>query len=82
MKMVLEEIEGKIARLVPDDTRLHPHYVSVEKLPENTVIGDVFEVEVELPSFTLVKMKKIENEREKRLADMKRKRENLLNGNN
>ena len=82
MKLVLEEIEGKIARLVPDDTRLHPQYISVDKLPKNIVIGDVFEVEVELPSFTLVALKKIKNERERRLRDMKRKREDLLNRNN
>lgn len=78
MKMVLESIEGEIARLIPDNPHLQPQYVSLKKMPKNSAVGDVFEVEVDLPSFKPVTITRLENEREKRMKRMKKKREQLL----
>jgi len=78
MKMVLDEIEGKVACLVPDSPNLPPFYLSVDKLPPNASLGDVFEVEVDLTSFKPVRIMKIEGEKEDRLKRMKEKREKLL----
>lgn len=78
MKMVLEEIEGKTACLIPDDVHFPSAYIDIKKLPTGSRVGDVFEVEVELPSFEPVRIVKIEGEKEERLKKMKAKRERLL----
>lgn len=78
MKMVLEEIEGNIACLIPDVPHFEPMYIAVQKLPSGSVLGDVFEVEVELPSFNLIHLSKVEGEKDKRLNRIKEKRERLL----
>lgn len=79
MKMVLEEIEGTIACLIPDAAHFQPIYVAIEKLPSGSVAGDVFEVEFDLPSFRPTRIVKMEGEKEKRLKRIKEKREWLLN---
>lgn len=78
MKMVLEEIDGRIARLIPDNDHFPASYVDISKLPKGCRLGEVFEVEVDLPSFEPVKITRIDGEREERLRKMKEKRERLL----
>ena len=78
MKMVLETIEDNIACLISDAAHFPAVYIHTDKLPSDAILGDVFEVEVELPSFKPVKLIKVRGEREERLEKMKKKREFLL----
>lgn len=75
MKMVLEEIEGELARFVPDEGPL----VLVKKncLPENYHLGELYEVSIE--GERVIAIKPLKKETEERLAKMKQKRAKLLN---
>lgn len=76
MYVVLEEIEGDIARLVPDSAQ-EPLYVPVTKLPRSYEIGDVFQVEDREGSLE-VSLKRDAKETEKRLEANRSKRKRLL----
>ncbi|ALV20681.1 MAG: DUF3006 family protein [Carnobacterium sp.] len=78
MKVVLEEIEGAVARLIPDDGS-EPIHIAVQSLPVESELGDVFEIDYQrrdnqtAPQLTL-----LPNEKSERMARMKAKREALL----
>lgn len=75
MKMVLEEIEGELARFIPDEGPLI--HVKKDCLPENYRIGELYEVTIE--DEQVIVIKPLKKETEERLAKMKQKRANLLN---
>ncbi|MGX7420586.1 DUF3006 family protein [Carnobacterium gallinarum] len=78
MKLVLEEIDDRIARLIPDNGTA-PYYLTVDDLPKDYQIGDVLNLSyLKTETSTLRKIEKVANEKEKRLKEMKAKREALL----
>ncbi|KRN56334.1 DUF3006 family protein [Carnobacterium divergens] len=79
MKVVLEEIENSIARLIPDDGQ-SPMYVLENELPKELQVGDVLELTYQRIDGKLIKsIQRLENEKEGRLKKMKEKRKALLN---
>lgn len=81
MKMVLEEIDTTIARLIPDNGA-GPFYVTVDDLPKGCQIGDVVNLSYQKGGAkTIRRLEKVVNEKEDRLAMMKAKREALLKRN-
>ncbi|MDT2010508.1 DUF3006 family protein [Carnobacterium divergens] len=79
MKVVLEEIENSIARLIPDNGQ-RPMYVLENELPKEVQVGDVLELTYQRIDGKLIKsIQRLENEKEGRLKKMKEKREALLN---
>lgn len=78
MKIVYEALEDtQLARMIPD-TGAAPIYLSSQLLPQQAVIGDVFELTQTENSVTLTLLTQ---EKETRLARLKSKREALLNRN-
>lgn len=78
MKMVLEEIEENIARLIPDSGAA-PFYLEIKHLPEKCQLGDVLNVYYQKENNQTTRLiEKLPNEAEQRLALMKAKREALL----
>lgn len=75
MKMVLEEIEGELARFIPDEGPLV--LVKKNRLPENYHLGELYEVSIE--GERVIAIKPLKKETEERLAKMKQKRAKLLN---
>lgn len=75
MKMVLEEIEGELARFIPDKGPLV--HVKKDHLPKNYHIGELYEVTIE--DERVIAIKPLKKETEDRLAKMKQKRSKLLN---
>lgn len=75
MEVVLEEIEGTVARLVPDDGD-SPIHLSIDQLPVNYEIGAVYDFKFTEgePHLTL-----LEDETKRRLKRIRSKRETLLN---
>lgn len=79
MKVVLEEIENSIARLIPDNGQ-SPMYVLENELPKEVQVGDVLELTYQRIDGKRIKsIQRLENEKEARLKKMKEKREALLN---
>ncbi|MCO6018070.1 DUF3006 family protein [Carnobacterium divergens] len=79
MKVVLEEIENAIARLIPDKGQ-SPMYVLESELPKEVEVGDVLELTYQRIDGKLIKkIQRLENEKERRIKKMKEKREALLN---
>ena len=75
MKMVLEEIEGELARFIPDEgPSVH---VKKDRLPENYHIGELYEVTID--GDRVIAIKHLKEETDERLAKMRQKRANLLN---
>lgn len=78
MKLVYEALENEqLARMIPDNETA-PIYLSIQLLPAQVVIGDVFELTQTEESTTLILLP---NEKETRLSRLKSKREALLNRN-
>lgn len=78
MKVVLEEIEGTVVRLIPDDGS-EPIHVDIQSLPFGSTIGDVFEYDYqERDNQVAPKLILLPNEKKVRLARTKAKREALL----
>lgn len=78
MKAVLEEFEGEVARLVPDDGS-DPIHVNLEYLPDECTLGDVFEVVYQKKdTLRIQELILLSNEKEQRMERMKAKREALL----
>lgn len=78
MRAIFEELEEDIARLIPDDGS-NPIEVSRWKLPNEAVLGDVFEIYYKSEQrMSIEKICLIPNERLKRLENVKSKRESLL----
>ncbi|WP_368644980.1 hypothetical protein AB4027_08255 [Alkalibacterium putridalgicola] len=77
MYVVLEEIEGETARLVPDSSK-EPLYVPVGELPEDYELGDVFLVEKKQDRAAIY-LKRDIKEKERRLEVNRCKRKRLLN---
>ncbi|WP_407372427.1 hypothetical protein [Carnobacterium sp.] len=75
MKMVLEEIEGELARFIPDEGPLV--HVKKDRLPENYRLGELYEVTIE--DERIISIKPLKKETEERFAKMKQKRAKLLN---
>ena len=79
MKVVLEEIENSIARLIPDNGQ-SPMYVLENELPKEVQVGDVLELTYQRIDGKLIKsIQRLENEKEGRLKKLKEKRKALLN---
>ena len=79
MKVVLEEIENSIARLIPDNGQ-SPMYVLENELPKELQVGDVLELTYQRIDGKLIKsIQRLENEKEGRLKKLKEKRKALLN---
>lgn len=73
MKVVLEEIENSIARLIPDDGQ-SPMYVLENELPKELQVGDVLELTYQRIDGKLIKsIQRLENEKEGRLKKIDRK---------
>lgn len=78
MRAIFEELEGEIARLIPDNGN-DPIEINRDRLPEDARLGDVFEVYYQSKEMnSIAKIVLIPNERTKRLENMKSKREALL----
>ena len=75
MKMMLEEIEGELARFIPDEGPVV--HVKKDSLPENYHIGELYEVTIE--DERVIAIKPLKKETEEKLAKMKQKRTKLLN---
>lgn len=78
MKMMLEEIEGELARFIPDEGP--SYHVTKKLLPENYRIGELYEVTIE--GEQVFAINPLKEETQERLAKMKQKRVNLLNKKN
>lgn len=78
MKMMLEEIEGELARFIPDKGA--SFHVKKELLPENYQIGEMYEVTVD--GEQVLGIDPLKEETQERLAKMKQKRAHLLNKKN
>lgn len=75
MRAVLEEIEGNLAKFVPDDNHA-PILAEASLLPQSYTLGDVFEIHFTAKDSGKIKSISIlSGEKEKRLAKMKEKRE-------
>ena len=78
MRVILEELEGDVARLIPDNGS-DPIEISRWKLPNEVVLGDVFEIYYESNRPSIIeKIHLIPNERNRRLEKVKTKREILI----
>lgn len=78
MKMMLEEIEGNLARFIPD--KGEPFHVNKNLLPKDFRIGELYEVTIEEEQ--VLSIKSLKEETQERLAKMRQKRANLLNKKN
>jgi hypothetical protein len=76
MRAIFEELDNNIARLIPDDGG-NPIEVKRCELPDQAVLGDVFEI-YKYDQQIIEKIYLIPNERIRRLEKMKLKREALL----
>lgn len=79
MKAVFEEINGDYAVFIVDDAE-NPYHLSKSELPDGTISGDVFEVEIDSNKH-LKLLEKLPEERQRREASAKSKREQLLKRN-
>ncbi|MGY3778907.1 hypothetical protein [Isobaculum melis] len=78
MKLVYEALENEqLVRMIPDNGTA-PLYFSVQLVPTQAVIGDVFELTQTADCTTLTLLP---HEKEARLNDLKAKRAALLNRN-
>ena len=78
MRAIFEELEEDIARLIPDDGS-DPIEMNRWHLPDEAVLGDVFEIYFKTDQQTVIEdIILIPDERMKRLEMMKSKREALL----
>ncbi|AGY81347.1 DUF3006 family protein [Carnobacterium inhibens] len=75
MKMVLEEIEGDLARFIPDEGA--SFHVKKSLLPEKYQIGEVYEVTISEGQVSMIEP--LKEETQERLAKMRQKRKKLLN---
>ncbi|MEK4948501.1 MAG: DUF3006 family protein [Carnobacterium inhibens] len=75
MKMVLEEIEGDLARFIPDEGA--SFHIKKSLLPENYQIGEVYEVTISEGQVSMIEP--LKEETQERLAKMRQKRKKLLN---
>ena len=78
MRAIFEELEEDVARLIPDDGS-EPIEVNRGRLPDEAVLGDVFDICFKINQQTVIQnICLIPNERIERLEKMKSKREALL----
>ncbi|MCA9765066.1 MAG: hypothetical protein KC455_01460 [Carnobacterium sp.] len=77
MRAIFEELENDIARLIPDDGG-NPIEIKRCELPDEAILGDVFEIYYKCDRQIIEKIYLVPNERIRRLEKVKLKRESLL----